>query len=94
MLDNSRAQRDEVCRVTSARSAADGFAFSGCLIIAASILDHVFLEPPAVLRPAIPVELPVCVQALTGGIGHREGVVRIVVHEQALPAEGDQTIDA
>jgi uncharacterized membrane protein YbhN (UPF0104 family) len=57
---------------------------------APSVLHDVVGEPEPGGPPGVVVERSVLAEAVHGGPGHREGVVGVVVHEEALPAEGQQ----
>ena len=57
-----------------------------------SVFDHVPFEPLAVLLPAPPVEPAAGAQTICGRIGHEQGVVSIVVGEQALASEGQEAL--
>ncbi|HJU97961.1 MAG TPA: lysylphosphatidylglycerol synthase domain-containing protein [Jiangellaceae bacterium] len=52
-----------------------------------SVLDDVAVEPLAGRRPRVAVEPAVVTQRVDGVVGHDQGVVGVVVGEQALPAE-------
>jgi uncharacterized membrane protein YbhN (UPF0104 family) len=55
-----------------------------------SVLHDVAGEPAPGGGPAGLVEAPIRAQAVGGGPGHREGVMGVVVHEQALAPQGEQ----
>ena len=52
-----------------------------------SVLDHVGLEAMSALGPSRRIQTTMVVEALVGGIGHRERVVSVVVSEETLSAE-------
>ena len=59
-----------------------------------SILYNMRLELFAVRGPASAIELPFGRKTGSGGIGHGQGVVRVVMGEQSLAAEGKQAFDS
>ena len=56
-----------------------------------SVLDDVGVEDPSVAGPPIFVESAVVSQTVDGGSRHEKRVVGVVVGEQALPAEADDS---
>jgi uncharacterized membrane protein YbhN (UPF0104 family) len=54
---------------------------------AGSVLDDVTVEPLAGRRPRVTVEPAVVTEGVDGVVGHDQGVVGVVMGEQALPAE-------
>jgi len=51
------------------------------------ILHDVRFKLPAAVSPAIAVECAVRIETVDSRVRHRQGVVRIIVGEQALPSE-------
>ncbi len=78
--------RPLTCRIFGARRAR----VRGRGVARASVLDDVGGEAAAGRRPARRVEAAVGPQAVGGRPRHGEGVVGVVVDEQALAAEGEQ----
>src|SRR5262249_55441426 len=60
----------------------------------APILSNVGFKHLATAEPPGSVEVPFLVKAIDRGVSHRQAVVRVVVGEQPLAAEGEQTGDA
>ena len=52
------------------------------------------LKCPAMLLPASPVERPRIVQAFVHRVRHRQSVMRVVMREQSLPPEREDSVQA
>ena len=57
------------------------------------VLDHMGFEYPAIVTPFGKIETAICIQAIDCTMRCCQGMMRIVVREQTLPAERQQTLE-
>src|SRR5258708_13097433 len=58
------------------------------------ILHHVRFELPAAVPPAGAIECAIRIETVDRGVRHKQGVVRIVVCEQALPSQRQHVFES